>query len=72
MDVLNEASQDHMVTFSISTLQDTYVIAWDNGNGDQDYQDMIFEVSNVGNVPEPTTICLLGIGTLALLRKRRA
>jgi len=70
VDVLNLDSQDHMVTFAIPTLQDTYVIAWDNGGGDHDYQDMVFEIRNV--VPEPATLGILGIGALLVRRRRRA
>jgi hypothetical protein len=32
--------------------------------------DLAFEIGGI--IPEPATICLLGLGTLALLRKRRA
>jgi hypothetical protein len=70
-DVLNANSMDHMVSFTITNLQDTYVIAWENGGGDTDYQDFVFEVRNVEIVPEPATLLLLGLGGLALLRKRR-
>jgi hypothetical protein len=30
------------------------------------------DIDNLGFIPEPTTICLLGLGGLALLKKRRA
>ena len=68
VDVLNPYSKDHMVTF---TIPDAFVICWDNAGGDEDFQDMVFEIRNVTAVPEPATICLFGLGALALLRKRR-
>ena len=71
VDVFNTDSKDHMVTFTIPTLQDTFVIAWDDAGGDEDFQDIIFEIRNVAAAPEPATICLFGLGALALLRKRR-
>jgi len=71
VELFNSDSRDHMVTFSIPTFQDTYLICWDNGGNDEDFQDMVFEVRNVAAVPEPATICLFGLGALALLRKRR-
>ena len=69
LSALNGGCMDHMVSFRITNLVDTYAIAWENGGGDIDYQDMVYEVTNV--VPEPATLCLFGLGALALLRKRR-
>lgn len=42
------------------------------GHSDWDYDDMVVGITDVAPVPEPATIALLGLGSLALLRKRRA
>ena len=54
------------------------VVAWEdlrydstNYNYDGDYNDMVLGITNVTSVPEPATIVLLGLSSLALLRKRR-
>ncbi len=41
-------------------------------HSDWDYTDMVIGVTDVAPVPEPTTIALLGLGSLAFMRKRRA
>jgi len=40
-------------------------------HSDLDYDDMVVGVSGVTPVPEPATLFLLGLGSLALLKKRR-
>ena len=70
-----DEGMDHMVTFKVDSLADTYVIAWENGGGDMDYQDMIYEVSGVTigaqSVPEPASVLLLSMGVFALSKRRR-
>lgn len=67
---IHDDGVDHMVTFRIIAEPDTFVLCWDDGYGDEDYQDMVLEVYHV--IPEPATVSLLALGGLALLRKRRA
>jgi hypothetical protein len=40
-------------------------------HSDHDYSDMVVGISDVAPVPEPATIALLGLSSLALLRKKR-
>ena len=70
----NNDTSDHMKTYSISSdnCQVCYVVAWEDmpNLGDADYQDLIIEVCGVRPVPEPATIILLGLCSLALRKKR--
>ena len=67
---------DHIVTWLIGGNSDSagnYVIAWedDNNLGDQDYNDLVVEVSGVAPVPIPSAILLLGSGLVAMIGIRR-
>jgi len=67
---------DHMVTYYITGAdlygETIWLIFLENAPTspeDWDYNDFVVEITAV--VPEPATICLFGLGALALLRKRR-
>lgn len=70
---------DHMVTFKVisgpvfNSDTATYVIAWEDlpGLGDQDYNDLVVEVSGVKPIPEPHTLLLLGLGLMVLAMAKR-
>lgn len=40
-------------------------------HADWDYDDMVITATGITPVPEPATVMLLGLGSLALLKKRR-
>jgi len=46
-------------------IEDTYAV------GDSDYQDMIASVTFTGQVPEPTSFALVGVGLAAMVAVRR-
>jgi len=71
----NSDSKDHMKTFLVTGGANVgnYVVCWEDLRclGDSDYQDLVVEVSGVRPIPEPATVCILGLGGLILLGKRR-
>jgi hypothetical protein len=71
----NSDCMDHMQTYAITggASAGNYVLAWEDlpNLGDADYQDLVVEVCGVHPVPEPATVLLLGLGALALRKKRK-
>ena len=69
-----DGGSDHLVTYLIeglATEKTVWMLFWEDlpsSGWDQDYQDFVIEVRAI---PEPASILLFGLGTLALLRKRR-
>lgn len=74
---LNPDMADHMHTFEILTMADTYVVAWEDRTfpgADGDYNDLVVEVSNARPIPAPGAIALgsLGIALAGWLKRRRS
>jgi hypothetical protein len=72
---LNSDGSDHLVTYKITGLETPWTV-WllfhedlPYASSDFDYNDFVIEVRAI---PEPASILLLGLGALALLRKRKA
>lgn len=72
----NYSNEDHMVTYFMEGADPSYAV-WTifmedvrfTDGSDRDYNDFVVEIRAV---PEPASILLLGLGALALLRKRKA
>ena len=71
----SDGGSDHLMTFFVDGAsvgnERVWLLFWEDlpsSGWDQDYQDFVIEIRAT---PEPTTICLFGLGGLALLRKRR-
>ena len=76
MSLNEDGGSDHLITFFVEGAsaedESVWLLFWEDlpsSSWDQDYQDFVIEIR--ATVPEPTTICLFGLGGLALLRKRK-
>ena len=73
-----EGEVDHLVSYYIEGAssapgEKVWLLFWETEaypTWDQSYNDFVVEIRAV--VPEPATLCLFGMGALALLRRRRA
>ena len=70
-----DGGMDHLISFFIDGAsvenESVWLLFWEDlpsSGWDQDSQDFVVEIRAT---PEPTTICLFGLGGLALLRKRK-
>ena len=70
-----DSGSDHMVTYKITGLQTNrtvWLVFWEDlptdNPSDFDFNDFVVEIRAI---PEPGSMLLLGLGALALLRKRR-
>lgn len=79
--ILNSGNLDHMVTFAVVGMPNTYVIAFEDVLStasivqDRDFNDIAIQVTSLAPVPEPGTFSLLGgslLLGLGLARRRRS
>jgi hypothetical protein len=70
---LNSDGTDHMITYRITGLASgypTWLLLWENvpaDSSDFDYDDIVVEIAAI---PEPVTLCLLGMGALVAARRK--
>jgi hypothetical protein len=64
---LNEINQWTAVSLSVDNINKIHWFSFNNGGIEDRHP---YGVDNLTFVPEPATICLLGLGGLALLRRR--
>jgi hypothetical protein len=69
------SDDDHMVSYYIDGAsvsgETVWMVFWEDvgsGTWDQDYNDFVIEIRAI---PEPGSMLLFGLGTIALLRKRK-
>jgi len=72
----SDGGMDHLITFFVEGVgepdETVWLLFWEDlpsSSWDQDYQDFVVEIR--ASIPEPATMFLLGLGGLALLKKRR-
>ncbi len=74
---------DHMITYRAVVRVTSggkeidevrYLVNFERVNGDDDFQDSVWELRGIAPVPEPSTYAMLGVGLLAIgaLARRRA
>ena len=74
----NVGGSDHMVTYKVEGLSTpdylnrvVWLLFWEDSTPscwDQDYNDFVVEIKTI---PEPVTVCLLGLGSLILICRGR-
>ena len=74
----NVGGSDHMVTYKVEGLSTpgylnrvVWLLFWEDSTPcrwDQDYNDFVVEIKTI---PEPATVCLLGLGGLILVCRGR-
>lgn len=74
----NRLGRDHVVTYTISVddvpQENLYYLFFEDAN-DWDYNDMVVRITSGEDasliIPEPSSLALLGLGGLAMFRRRR-